>query len=122
VALDESVREFGVDRVLEAGAADVIIYKPMVLGGVDRTVEAARRARVAGVEPIVTTTIDGAIARTAAVHAAAAIPEVRPCGLATGALLRTDLTPDPAPVERGAIDVPEGPGIAGDAFDDRVFE
>ncbi|QHS15810.1 o-succinylbenzoate synthase [haloarchaeon 3A1-DGR] len=122
VALDESVREFGVDRVLESGAADVVIYKPMVLGGVDRTVEAARRARDAGVEPIVTTTIDGAIARTAAVHAAAAIPEVRPCGLATGSLLRTDLTPDPAPVERGAIDVPGGPGIAGDAFDDRVFE
>ncbi|SEH64892.1 L-alanine-DL-glutamate epimerase [Halopenitus malekzadehii] len=122
VALDESVREFGIDRVLEAGAADVVICKPMVLGGVDRTVDAARKARAADVEPIVTTTIDGVIARTAAVHAAAAIPDVRPCGLATGSLLREDLAPDPAPVERGTIDVPEGPGIAGDAFDDYVFD
>jgi len=31
-----------------------------------------------------------------------------------------DLAPDPCPVERGRIEVPTDPGLAGDAFDDLV--
>ncbi|MFA9518051.1 enolase C-terminal domain-like protein [Halopenitus sp. H-Gu1] len=122
LALDESIAEYGIERILAEEAADVVICKPMVLGGVVRTLEAARAAREAGVEPVVTTTIDAAIARTAAVHVAAAIPDVRPCGLATGSLLREDLVPDPAPVDDGRIEVPTDPGIAGSTFDEIVFE
>jgi hypothetical protein len=32
-------------------------------------------------------------------------------------MLAEDLYPDPAPVERGAIRVPDGPGLAGAAFE-----
>jgi L-alanine-DL-glutamate epimerase-like enolase superfamily enzyme len=45
------------------------------------------------------------------VHVAAAIPDVRPCGLATGDRLATDLGPDPAPIADGRIRVPDGPGL-----------
>ncbi|MGZ0746129.1 mandelate racemase/muconate lactonizing enzyme family protein [Haloparvum sp. AD34] len=118
VALDETLARVDVETVLDADAADVLVLKPMALGGPDRAVEAARTAREAGVEPVVTTTIDAVVARTAAVHVAAAIPDVRACGLATGDMLASDLAADPAPVEGGSIDVPEGPGTAGAAFDD----
>ncbi|WP_435095017.1 mandelate racemase/muconate lactonizing enzyme family protein [Halorubrum sp. N11] len=118
IALDESLASNGVDAVLDAGAADAVVLKPMALGGPDRALAAATRAREAGVEPVVTTTIDAVVARTAAVHVAAAIPEVTPCGLATGSLLDADLAPDPCPVSDGAVAVPTGPGLAGDAFDD----
>jgi o-succinylbenzoate synthase len=117
VALDESLAAAGVADTLDAGAADVLILKPMALGGPARAHAAARRARRAGVDPVVTTTVDAAPARTAAVHVASAIPDVRPCGLATGGALDADVAPDPAPVEAGAVTVPEGPGVAGDAFD-----
>ncbi|MEF8856789.1 MAG: enolase C-terminal domain-like protein [Haloplanus sp.] len=117
IAVDETLATTTVDGALNADAADVLILKPMVLGGPARTHAAARRARTAGVEPVVTTTVDAAPARTAAVHVAAAVPDVRPCGLATGTTLANDLAPDPAPVEAGAVSVPTGPGIAGDAFD-----
>ncbi|MGQ3330269.1 mandelate racemase/muconate lactonizing enzyme family protein [Halorubrum sp. FL23] len=117
IALDESVASRGVDAVLDAGAADAVVLKPMALGGPDRALAAAIRAREAGVEPVVTTTVDAVIARTAAVHVAAAIPDVAPCGLATGSLLDADLAPDPCPVSEGAIAVPSGSGLAGDAFD-----
>jgi o-succinylbenzoate synthase len=117
VALDESVAARGLAPALSSDAADVVVLKPMALGGPDRTVAAARRARTAGVEPVVTTTVDAAVARTAAVHAAAAIPDVAPCGLATRALLADDLVPDPVPVADGTVAVPDGPGLAGDAFD-----
>jgi o-succinylbenzoate synthase len=117
LALDETLSVVSLDRVLAAGAADVLVLKPMALGGPARAAAAARRARAAGVDPVVTTTVDAAPARTAAVHVAATIPGVRPCGLATGDALDTDLGPDPAPVSDGSIAVPTAPGVAGDAFD-----
>ncbi|MFD1571958.1 mandelate racemase/muconate lactonizing enzyme family protein [Halorubrum laminariae] len=117
IALDESLSEHDLDAVLDARAADVIVVKPMALGGPDRALSAALRARAAGVDPVVTTTIDAVVARTAAVHVAAAIPDVRPCGLATRSLLKDDLAADPCQVVDGAIEVPNGPGLAGEAFD-----
>ena len=118
VAADESVAARGVDAVLEADAADAVVLKPMALGGPDRALSAALRARSAGVDPVVTTTVDAVVARTAAVHVAAAIAGVSPCGLATGTLLDEDLASDPCPIDDGQIAVPTGPGIAGGAFDD----
>jgi o-succinylbenzoate synthase len=115
IALDETVAECGIDAVLDADVADVVILKPMVLGGPTGAVAAARRARAAGVEPVVTTTVDGVVARTAAVHAAAAIPDPAPAGLATGDRLDEDLGPDPAPIGDGSAFVPvdKGLGVAG---------
>lgn len=110
VALDEGLLEHDVDTVLEAGAADLLVCKPMALGGVDLAREVALRARDAGVEPVVTTTIDGAVARAAAVHLAASIPDVRACGVATGDRLAADLRDDAAPIRAGSALVPQGKG------------
>ncbi|GAB6877877.1 enolase C-terminal domain-like protein [Halorubrum gandharaense] len=122
IAADESLAEHGLDAVLDAEAADFVILKPMVLGGPDRALDAAMRAREANVEPVVTTTVDAVVARTAAVHVAAAIPHVRACGLATGELLAEDLAPDPCPVEDGDVEVPTEAGLAGERFDGIVNE
>ena len=110
VAIDEGVVEHGIEAVLDADAADVVVIKPMALGGIDRALEAALRARSAGVEPILTTTIDGAVARAGTVHAVASLPSLRPCGLATGDRLQSDLSSDLAAVSGGALPVPQGKG------------
>lgn len=120
IALDESLAEHSVADVVAADAADVLAIKPMALGGPDRALDAALRARESGVEPVVTTTIDAVVARTAAVHVAGAVPDVLPCGLATGGLLDADLAVDPCPVVDGRIEVPDDPGLAGGAFDGLV--
>jgi len=120
IALDETLATATPRAVLDADAADVLVLKPMALGGPARTHAVAERARAAGVDPVVTTTVDAAPARAAAVHVAAAIPEVRPCGLATADALATDLCLDPVPVVDGCVTVPDGPGVAGDAFADLV--
>lgn len=114
IALDESLAAHDVEDIIEADAADVLILKPMVLGGPDRTVSVARRCREAGIEPVLSTTIDAVVARVGAVHTAAAIPDIRPCGLATGDRLATDLARDPAPVRNGHIRVPQKPGLGFD--------
>ncbi|MDL0134718.1 mandelate racemase/muconate lactonizing enzyme family protein [Halobacterium salinarum] len=108
IALDEALHQHPLDAAL--AVADYVVLKPMVLGGIDRARDAARTARQAGVEPVVSTTIDGVVARTAAVHLAASIPDVPACGLATADRLADALAPDPAPVVGGRIQVPADPG------------
>ena len=91
VAADESVNNlFQLQQVIDAQAADIIILKPMALGGIITANRAAAIALRAGLDVVVTTTIDGAIARQAAYALAAALPIKRACGLATGHLLAED--------------------------------
>jgi o-succinylbenzoate synthase len=110
IALDESLCEHGIETVLDADAADGLVLKPMVLGGVGRAKEVAERARSAGLEVVVTTTVDAVVARTAAVHLAAALDVDRACGLATADWLARDVGSDPAAVVDGTVSVPQGAG------------
>jgi o-succinylbenzoate synthase len=111
IALDESLVSNRADAVLDTGAADVLILKPMVLGGPGNAHTLAMRAREQGVDPVVTTTIDGVVARLAALHVAAAVPDVRPCGLATADRLAADLAADPTTVQGGRMTVPQSAGL-----------
>jgi len=111
IALDESLRTVDLDDILSAGAADLVVVKPMVVGGIDRAHTVATRARTAGLEVVISNTIDGVVARTGAVHLAASLTPIAPCGLATADRLATDLAPDPAPIENGSLNVPQGPGV-----------
>jgi o-succinylbenzoate synthase len=122
VAADESLAEYTVREVVEADAADTLILKPMALGGPESTLRAAGKARTAGVTSVVTTTIDGAVARAGAVHVAACLPGDRAHGVATGDLLAEDVGPDPVPVVDGRISVPDGPGVVGESFDSLVWD
>ncbi|MFB6353368.1 MAG: mandelate racemase/muconate lactonizing enzyme family protein [Halobacteriales archaeon] len=119
IALDETLRAHAVDAVLDAQAADVLVVKPMVQGGVERGWQLARTARERGAGVVVTTTVDAAVARTAAVHLAAALEVDRACGLATADRLARDIAGDPAPVVDGRITVPQaaGHGIGVDDLD-----
>lgn len=109
IALDETLAAVDFSDALDADP-EAVVLKPMALGGPRRAVEAAEKAREADVLPVVTTTIDGAVARTAAVHVAAAIPDPPACGLATAKLLGSDLGPDIAPIADGRAVVPQGNG------------
>ena len=125
IAVDETIatgpsRE-RVTAVIDTAAADVVVLKPMTVGGPVETLRLAIRALKAGIEPVITTTIDAVVARTAAVHVASVVPNVSACGLATGGLLESDLCADPAPVSDGHIDIPSGAGIAGGAFEGELF-
>lgn len=110
IALDEGLVEHGPQAVFSAESADLLVCKPMALGGPDIAREVAITARNEGVDALVTTTIDGAIARAGAVHLAASLPDLRPCGLATGGLLHSDLREDAAPIRGGTAAVPQGKG------------
>jgi o-succinylbenzoate synthase len=103
-------------RLLDAGAARVLILKPMALGGLLATLRVVHRAAAQGVPCVITTTIDAAVARTGALHAAAAASPLLPgsplaFGLATGAMLAEDLLPDAPIPARGELALPVAPGL-----------
>ncbi len=112
IAADEAVAgPGGLERVLAARAADAIVLKPAALGGLRAALRAGKRAREAGCAIYVTSLLDGAVSRAAALAVASALPDpLLACGLATGALLAADLA-GPERVERGAIAAPRAPGL-----------
>lgn len=88
---------------LDADACDVLIVKPMALGGPDLAARAIERAREKNVRCVVTTLLDGPVAWHAAAHVACLLPEPRPaCGLDTLRLF--EVAHDP--VARGRVRVP----------------
>jgi len=100
-----------VDAIFACAAAKILVLKPAALGGLRASRRIASRARAAGLAVVVTSALDSALGRTAALQLAASLggPQLA-AGLATGALLERDLADAPSPVD-GALRVPEAPGI-----------
>lgn len=112
IAADEAVTDLrAVRRLLDAGAADVLVLKPMVLGGLRATLDAAALAAGRGVRVVVTSLLESAVGRTGALHLAASLgPAPLAHGLATGTALAEDVAAGPA-MEDGTLRVPPGPGL-----------
>lgn len=114
IAADESVlRPGAVDEMLAltpAAAVDVLVLKPMALGGLLPTLRLAMDALPRGVHAYVTTLMDGPLARAAAAQLAAVLPaDGYAHGLATVELF-ADVEPDPYTPKRGVLTVPQAPG------------
>ena len=117
IAADEAVasRE-AAERVLEQRAADLLVLKPMLLGGVRPALELARRAAEVGIGSFATTTFDSSVGTAAALHLAAALPWDAAQGLGTGDHLAADIVTAPVRAAGGRLDVPApGLGVTVDA-------
>jgi o-succinylbenzoate synthase len=113
IAADESVAgPEQAHHVIDAGAADVLVVKPILAGGLRRAREVIALAQAAGLQALVTSTIDSGIGVAAALHLAATLPApALACGLATGPLLAADLLAEPLVARDGFIVLPEAPGL-----------
>ncbi len=122
LAADESVNSVeGAHRVLDHRAADLLILKPMVLGGVLPALRIAQTALSRGVRVVVTSSLEGVFGRMASLHLAAAVFGTHAeaglgggapaCGLATGGLLSEDLLDSPPEPQSGKLALPKGGGL-----------
>lgn len=111
VAADEAVTgAAGLGAVLAADAADVVVVKPMFVGGPSQTLRLALMAQAAGVQVMLTHALEGVVGRLMALHTAAAMSTpVLPCGLA-GAPVGPAAEAMPTP-ELGALKVPTLSGL-----------
>ena len=110
VAMDETAVEPG---AVGSGATDAVCLKVSRCGGITGLLRDARDARAAGSEVYVASSLDGPLGVAAGVHAAAALGTLPWCGLATLGMFEGFegvLAP-----RAGAIAVPSGPGLLGDA-------
>ncbi len=87
-----------------------IVLKAPLLGGLGNGLSLAAEAYEDGVEVVVSTALDAAVGRLAALHLAAALGRPAVHGLATGGVLRQDVGPAPDP-SYGAMAVPDVPGL-----------
>ena len=106
VALDETAAAAG---ALDERVCQAVCLKIASAGGITGLLDAARRARAAGYEVYLASTLDGPLGIAAAVHAAAVVRPDRFCGLATLSLFAG--REDPLPAHHGRLDVPDGAGL-----------
>jgi L-Ala-D/L-Glu epimerase len=112
LALDESAAQAG---ALDGAFGDLMCLKISRCGGIAGTLTAAARARAAGYEVYLASTLDGPLGIAAALHCAAVIGPRRACGLATLGMFA--VTRDPLPARGGAIAVPDGSGLGDGLLD-----
>lgn len=112
IAADEAVTgDAAVQRLLAVEAVDAIVLKLPAVGGITVALRLAAVARARGVDTIVTSSLESGVGIAAAAHLAAALPPRRACGLATAALLASDLLQAPLRIEAGRLLLPNGPGL-----------
>jgi len=122
IAADESVVDPAtLTRILALRAADLIVLKPMLLGGLTPAYAIARRAAECGIGAFVTTTFDSSVGTAAALQLAASLPADAAHGLSTGEHLATDVVAQTLVPVRGRMVLPSTPGL-GVAVDDAALE
>jgi o-succinylbenzoate synthase len=113
IAVDEAVSNLeSVYLVLDSKAADILVIKPQLAGGLRIGQQIIQAASERGVDCVITSTIEAGIGLAAELHLAAASPAITlECGLATLPLLADDLLAEELLVRDGFLAVPTGPGL-----------
>ena len=119
LAADETVTSVRAARLLlEAEAVDVLVVKPVRVGGLGAAVEVAELAAERGVPVVVSTLFETGVGIAAGLAVAMALPEVRAGrldhvpdhGLATAGLLEHDLLEEGLVLGGGLLRAPGGAG------------
>jgi O-succinylbenzoate synthase len=123
IAADESVQS--ADDVVAAAsleACDVVSVKLAPMGGVSAARDAIAAAREEGIEPYLSSTLDGPWGIAAALQLASAESLSLHCGLATLGLFDAAIA-DALPAPKGGrMDVPDGPGLGVEVSDEAIAE
>jgi L-Ala-D/L-Glu epimerase / N-acetyl-D-glutamate racemase len=106
LSIDETASD---SAALDRRVCEALCLKIARCGGISGLLETARRARVAGYDVYLASTLDGPLGVAAALHAAAVLRPTRPCGLATLALFADRA--DPLAPRAGALAPPLGAGL-----------
>lgn len=112
LAMDESSAAPG---ALDRRVCEAICLKVSRGGGITGVLDAGRRARAAGYQLYLASTLDGPLGIAAALHAAAVLAPDRSSGLATLGLFADRA--DPLPPNNGRIRIPSEPGLGSGLID-----
>lgn len=111
LALDESGPRNATDNFFAAPPLRRLVLKPPRLGGLLPALALAHAAGAAGIDCVVTSSLDSACGILAAAHLAAALGNKLAHGLATAGWLAEDTGPAPR-VQAGRLSLPGAPGLS----------
>ncbi|HHH44970.1 MAG TPA: o-succinylbenzoate synthase [Gammaproteobacteria bacterium] len=100
LALDESLTDRFVDTPAEELPVQRLVMKPTTMGGIRRVVERAQQAKRAGIDTVVTSTLETSVGLRAVAHVAAALNNELAHGIGTAEWLEN---PDPALCPRRGV-------------------
>jgi len=104
LAVDESIRtKKAAEDFIKKNAADYLVLKPMIIGGLMATLEIIEFAEKNNITPVITSSFESAIGKAYAVIAAATVKKEIAHGLALNDYFKSDIIPDPFPVKEGKI-------------------
>jgi o-succinylbenzoate synthase len=105
IAADEAITSLSAgQKIIQSQAADVLVIKPAFVGGIQATRQLIQLAETAGLQVLITSTLDTGVGIAAALHLALLLK--RPplaCGLATTTLLENTLTEITPPIQNGLM-------------------
>ncbi len=105
IALDESLISFdNAEEIIDGCNAEYIVLKPMVLGGVLRTLDLIKKAEEKNKKIIISSSFESAVGKSALVLLAASVNHSLAHGLDTTGLFENNLCTDPFPVSSGRIE------------------
>ena len=123
IAADESIATAAdVEAAAAAGACDIVNVKLAASGGFGAAREAIRTARRKGLEPFVSSTLDGPWGIAASLQLAAAEGISLACGLATLDLFDAQIARALPGPRQGLLAVPEGPGLGVSVSEEALAE
>lgn len=113
IAVDEAIHDLeSVYAALDNEAADILVIKPQLAGGLRIAQQLIQAASKRGAGCVITSTLEAGIGLVAELHLVAASPAVTlECGLATLPLLADDLLTEELVVHDGLMTVPTGSGL-----------
>ena len=113
IAADEAIHDLeSARRIMRFGAADILIIKPQLAGGLYTSRQIINEATQRGLQCVITTTIESGISLAAVLHLVSASPEITlACGLATQHLLVDSLIREEFVIRNSMMKVPTAPGL-----------
>jgi o-succinylbenzoate synthase len=112
IALDESIADaVALDEFIEHDVADYLVVKAARVGGQTRCVEIARLAQSAGIEVVVTDSIESAVGMSAAVHLASVLSRRGAAAGVGGVRLLSTVSSCGVEFPTVAQVIPVGPGL-----------
>jgi len=103
VALDESLQSIKIEQIKSIEGAELLILKPTVLGGVEKTVQWIRRAKQYGISAVLSSAYESSIGILVLANLAAISSRCQSAGLDTLKWFREDVLTKQILIEHGKI-------------------
>jgi o-succinylbenzoate synthase len=104
LAADESIRSYdNAVNIIKNKLADVLVLKPMMLGGISPTLKIIRLAEDNNIKVVITSSLESNIGRRAAVFCASVLKDDIACGLSTDNLFLNNIEENVFPIKDGKI-------------------